>query len=325
MNDKEDCMDIEELNLEELDEKEIECQKHLENADEYYTRGDKLSALKEAEIAGKYCPNDVYVLHTLMIIHGDLGNARKEMHFARLCFNEIVNLFEGTKVSGEKLEPEIATMLGNIALIFQKNDEDVLRCFEIAMGIDPENVQTLYARQFYYLDNGLIEDAMRDLDLAYKQIKHISDPRKADIVTNLSYCYYMSGMTKESFDLLKEYLKSNPPTGNILRNLAFSCLDLELLDESIHYFKKLMKLEPESPVPHAGVAVVYALRGWKKEAYSEIRIALKLNEKKRDEEAEELILDALEILEDDDRRFRFFLFLYLLMMKAGMERRFTKR
>lgn len=318
--------------LDEFIENEERCIKHFEKSVVLYETGKKLEAIKELHRARRYKPDDHYVLHNLACYYDEIGQKEQAYLYSQLCFQVLVDIIEAEKIADKNLVvPRIivrdyAIMLAGVGHIFlENNDEDkAKRCYEIALKIDPENAPARYNMAGYYLKKNLIEDAMDEYQKAYMYIWNDHEMKQEllpEIVTNLSYCYSNMGMLQEGVNLIEEYIKEYPAIPEMLRNLSSLYLDLNRLDDAVESFRRWSCLEPGSAMPHAGLAVVYALRGWRNEAYGEIDIARRLNEKSNDHEVEELIKGALEILEDQDGCFNLMLFLLILAMVKGRMKR----
>ncbi len=208
-------------------------------------------------------------------------------------------------------------MLASAGTILMENrDSDAKRCLELAVRIGPRNWLARYNLGVYYYNQGLVEDALREYQIAYKLNKN--DP---EIIVNLSGCYGILWMEEQGVEIIEKYLKNHPPVPDLLANLVTAYGNLNRTEEANYVCKQWINLAPDSPAAYAGLGPGYALLGRREDAYREIATAIKLNEKVHDELAEDWIKSALEILKDPGDNFRLFL-LWLMILMVRRRRNF---
>jgi Flp pilus assembly protein TadD len=295
---------------------------NYEMADMYFNRGTKLidkgrysEAIEELLLALKYEPDMPEALNNLGYAYHKIGMNKKAYFFSRRCFKVVEEIIKAMDIVDKKvnLSRHFSLMLANAGTIMdQNNDPDAKRCLELAVRLAPKNWIARCNLGAHYHLKGLIEDALREYQIAYKLNKH-----DHDLVFNLSGCYGLLHMEEEAIEIVEKYLKKHPPTPDLLVRLVCAYGNLDRTEEANNICEQWIRLEPDSPVAHAGLGLGYAILGRKEEAYQEIATAIKLNEKVKDEVAEEWIKSALEILEEPDNNTKLFLFYLLLaMMKA---------
>jgi len=188
-----------------------------------------------------------------------------------------------------------------------------------AVRLSPDSAPVRYNMGIYYLNKEYYEDALKEFQKA-----HVINPDDPNTIVNIGHCLCYMNMREEEANLYEEYLKNHQPTVEILTHLSFAYLDLDRYDYAVISFREYASSLPDSAEAHAGLALVYAHKGWKNESYKEIEVARQLNATAHDEMAEELIHDALEILEDPDNDPARILLLLLLLARMNARRRMQK-
>jgi len=298
--------------------------KHYNEAIQFDEGGMFSRAEKEYFTALKYTPDNPYVLYGLGTHYRGRGDNRRAYLYHKkflVVFDAIEEMLTvmdydinevddiETAVSLWIAPEDRATMLACAANTLDfMDDPDAKRFLEMAVRLSPASECVRFNMGGYYLKREFYEDALREF-----QIAHEINPDDPDTVVNIGHCLCYMNLREEEVNLYEEYLKNHQPTVDIFIHLSFGYLDLDRYEDAVMSFREYASLNPDSAEAHAGLALVYAHKGWKNESYKEIDIARRLNSSARDEMVEDLIKDALEILEDpDDDRTRLLLFLLWL-------------
>jgi len=280
-------------------------------------------------------PLQPYALYNLGALYREIGANRK----AYICHKRFISMYASIEDTLNTMDNDIIqkedyekaiklyicpedrpTMLSCAANTLDLfNDPRAQRYLEKAVDLDPNCETARINLGIFYVNKGLFEDALIQYQKAYELNKNDSGT-----ILDLSYCLSHLNMDKESVEVIEEHLKTHPPTIELLINLSFGYLDLNRIDDSIAGFREYATMAPKSAEAHAGLAVVYAHKGWKNEAYKEIEEARQLNTRDKDEMVNNLIQEALEIMEDTDNDTARLLLLLLLLAKIKARRRMQK-
>jgi len=305
--------------------------KHCNKAIQFDERRMFLKAEKEYLTALKYNPDNPYVLYGLGTHYRGRGDNRRAYLYHKkflVVFDAIEEMLTAmdydinevddieTAVNLWIAQEDRATMLACAAnTLDHMDDPDAQRFLEMAVRLSPASECVRFNMGAYYLKRGFFEDALKEFQKAHK-----INPDDPDTVVNIGHCLCYMNLREEEVRIYEEYLKDHQPTVDILIHLSFGYLDLDRYDDSVISFREYASFLPDSAEAHAGLALVYAHKGWKNESYKEIEVAQQLNATARDKWVEDLIRDALEILEDPDNNYTTLLFLLLLMVRRKAHR-----
>lgn len=297
-------------------ENDEKCCKHFNRGTHLLSRGKVHEAIKEYHKALEYdldCPD---VLNNLACAYTDIKEHKLAYVYAKRCCKAVYDILDAIEAGDLALEPsnwseDYAIMLSSSGILLMRNkDPEAQKCLELAARLCPKSWLARYNLGVFYYNQGLLEDALREYRMAYRL-----NSNDHDVVFDLAYCYAQLWMFEEGVKIIEGYLKNHRPTPEMLNFLSTSYLNLNRTEESIKVCEQWLRFEPNSPAPHACLGLGYARAGRVTDAYHEIAIAIKLNEKVHDEVVEGWIKQALEILEDPDDNFRGFLFLIMLMLR----------
>lgn len=262
----------------------------------------------------RYEPVEHY--YSTGIYFGERGERKKEY----LCFKKMFELAKLVLHSGAEVDKrEYADMLGYGGAVLLKHDyEKGMECLKLAMEIDPQSFTPRFNLGVYYLNNGLYGEAMKIFWKLYEENKN-----DIKLIYNLYYVLADLRMYEDIIRVLENYLHDNPTDHTVMEMLAFSYYNLGRMDDAERTFIKITKLFPQSPVGHAGLALIYASQGYKSDAYSEVTKAINLSRNNKEYDVQEIINLVLEMLEEPDGNY-YYLYLFLLLKMLAKKRKLQR-
>ncbi len=262
----------------------------------------------------RYEPVEHY--YSTGIYFGERGDREKEYY----CLKKMFELAKLVLHSGAEVDKtEYADMLGYGGAVLIEHDYEMgMECLKLAMEIDPQSFTPRFNLGVYYLNNGDYGEAMKIFWKLYGENKN-----NIELIYNLYDILADFRMYEDIITILENYLHDNPPDHTIMEMLGFTYYNLGRMDDAERTFMNITKIFPESPVGHAGLALIYASQGLKSEAYSEVAKAINLSRNNKEYDLQEIINYVLEMLEEPDGNY-YYLYLFLLLKMLAKKRKLQR-
>ena len=105
------------------------------------------------------------------------------------------------------------------------------------------------------------------------------DPDNLDSMINLGISYESSGHHKKALSLFEKAAAKGLQSVDLYNNWGVSAFSLKMVDNSIIYFQKAIKIDPEHPESHYNLGIAYGSKGLFSKARKEMALAMNLREK----------------------------------------------
>ncbi len=125
------------------------------------------------------------------------------------------------------------------------------------MAIDPHSVELYNVRGTYYLQQGIYDSAIKDLQMAAQIARYDSKS-----LINLAQAYSMTGQYSKMSKVLISAQQRNPESAEVAEGLATWYLMRDMYDSSFVYSSKLITKRPDNPVGYliAGYSMYHRSR-----------------------------------------------------------------
>lgn len=144
-------------------------------------------------------------------------------------YNRYIELLLPYDTSGNVSNPLVSGVLGNRGVIYSKMGqyEKALVDFNLAIKLNPQNLNNYLNRAFAYMQLHEYDKSMRDFNTC-----HQSDPANPDIINDRGVCYFRSGDFKSALEDFNKAILMNGSNPSYYTNRAYAYYNLRRIAEA---------------------------------------------------------------------------------------------
>ncbi|MCG2720561.1 MAG: tetratricopeptide repeat protein [Thermodesulfovibrionales bacterium] len=200
---------------------------NIQNAAEYYQKGDLQKAEDVCRKILQKQPNNSYVFNFLGAIY-----------YARRDFDSALRFFRKSLL----LNPNFAEAYNNLGNVLKEKDQvdEAIACYEKAIQRNSTFAIAHNGLGVALQEKGRIDDA-----IGYFQRALQINPIYVEALNNMGNAFRDKGFCDEAIDIFQRGLRINPNNADIYNNLGTVFRDKGLFDEAIVYFQKSLQMNPK--------------------------------------------------------------------------------